>query len=280
MLSPDEIAAFYPSEYYGDPGSKFVPSIEAWVRAVAARHVRFLSAGLEPGARVLDVGCGRGVSLGPLADRGFEAHGLEVSEAAVRGVDPRAAIRIAPDLVMAGYDEASFDQIVIWHVLEHLIDPRATLVECHRILRPGGRLVVAVPNFSSWQARFGGAGWFHLDAPRHLYHFPVAAVRRLIERCGFACGRTHHFSLRQNPFGWLQSLQNLLDPEHPNRLYTTLQSPSQRGSNPAASQLGAAAWLLLGALPSLALSILAAVSRSGATVHVVARRLEGSASSV
>ena len=274
MISEAEIASFYPGEYYGNPGSKFVPLIEWCVRAVAARHARFLSAGLARGARVLDVGCGRGVALGPLADRGFEVHGVEVSEAAVRGADPRALIRIAPDLPAAGYDAGSFDQIVIWHVLEHLRDPRATLDECRRILKPGGRLVVAVPNFSSWQARFGGAGWFHLDAPRHLYQFPLPALRRLMERCGFDCRGDYHFSLRQNPFGWIQSVQNRLDPERPNRLYTALHGPAQPvgagGVQRAPSKVLAVLWLALGAVPALALSVIEAICRSGATVHVVA----------
>ena len=274
--SEDEVASFYPNEYYGSPGAKFLSLVEWWVRVVAARHIRFLSAGLPPGARVLDVGCGRGVVLGPLAERGFEAHGVEISEHATRGADPRASIRIAGDLVEAGYEKDSFDQIVIWHVLEHLRQPLETLEECRRILKPGGRLVVAVPNFSSWQARLAGASWFHLDAPRHLFHFPLASLRQLLERCGFECRGDYHFSLRQNPFGWLQSLQNRLDPEHPNRLYTTLQSPGGADGKGSPGLLGralaAGPWLLLGTLPALALSILEAVFRSGATVHVVAVR--------
>jgi len=276
----ETIAGFYPDDYYGEPdsaGSKFRPWIEWLVRLVAARHLDFLCAGLPPGARVLDIGCGRGVILGPLADRGFEAHGVEVSEAATRGVDPRARIRIATSLAEADYPQESFDQVVIWHVLEHLADPRATLEECHRVLRPGGRLIVAVPNFSSWQARWAGPAWFHLDPPRHLYQFPLGALRRLIDDCGFACGASYHFSLRQNPFGWIQSALNRMDPAHPNRLYTALHHPAQRtvaapGGEDLRARAGAALVLALGALPSLALSAAEALAGQGATVHVVATR--------
>ncbi len=157
MPNPDRLRALYPDEYYGEPGWKFQPLIEGLVRVVGERHTSFLSRELTAGGRVLDVGCGRGVILGALAEQGFKVHGLEISVEAARGADPRAEIRIAENLRDAEYRTASFDQVIIWHVLEHLIDPVRTLREAHRILKPGGRLVVAVPNFSSLQARCTGA---------------------------------------------------------------------------------------------------------------------------
>ena len=151
MPSPEHVAAFYPKDYYGTASAKFQPLIEWLVRLVGSRHIRFLCADLQPRARVLDVGCGRGVLLTELADRGFEVHGVEHSEAAMFGADP-AKIRIARALADAGYPADYFDEVIIWHVLEHLRDPRATLAEVRRIVRPGGRLIVSVPNFGSFQA--------------------------------------------------------------------------------------------------------------------------------
>ena len=127
MPDGDAIGRFYPVCYYGRAGSKFVPAIEAFVRLVGARHVRALSRGLPEKARVLDVGCGRGVLLSSLADRGFEAHGFEVSPAAAAGADRRAFIRIASCLEEAGYPDAHFDEVILWHVLEHLPDPKGTV---------------------------------------------------------------------------------------------------------------------------------------------------------
>ena len=197
-----------------------------------------------------------------------------VASAAARGADPRAEIRVAPTLVDAGYPEAHFDQVIIWHVFEHLLDPRRTLEEIHRVLKPGGRLILAVPNFSSFQARATGPAWFHLDLPRHLYQFPLAALDQLLERVGFAVESEHHFSLRQNPFGWVQSLLNFVPGLPRNGLYTLLHERPPGEGPPfglgvrTALRLG----LLLLAPMGLFLTLVETFVRSGATVHVVASR--------
>jgi 2-polyprenyl-3-methyl-5-hydroxy-6-metoxy-1,4-benzoquinol methylase len=274
MLGAEEIRAFYPDEYYGEAAEKFQPLIERLVRLIGARHIGFLSRGLRPGARVLDVGCGRGVVLGALADRGLEVHGVEQSAEAARGADPRAEIRIAPRLEQAGYPTGHFDEVMIWHVLEHLEDPRAFFREAHRLLAPGGRLIVAVPNFSSWQARWSGPAWFHLDLPRHLYHYPLSALCRLLREHGFEIDEVHHFSLRQNPFGWIQSAMNRIPGLPRNGLYTLLHRRSRREPPPytAGTRALLLALFALGTPLALGLSLLETLFRSGATVHVVARR--------
>jgi 2-polyprenyl-3-methyl-5-hydroxy-6-metoxy-1,4-benzoquinol methylase len=274
LPSAEQVASFYPREYYGKEAAKFQPLIERLVRLVGSRHIRFLCADLEPGARVLDVGCGRGVLLAELADRGFEVHGVEHSEGAVRGADPRARIRIATELADAGYPPDYFDEVIIWHVLEHLRHPRATVDEVRRIIRPGGRLIVSVPNFSSFQARWAGAAWFHLDPPRHLYHFSMSALRLLLEKAGFVIELEHHFSLRQNPFGAIQSALNRATSLPRNSLYSLLQwrVPDDVPLLDARTRFLLRAAMLFGAPFALAASVIEAWLRTGATVHVVARR--------
>ncbi|MEX0716974.1 MAG: class I SAM-dependent methyltransferase [Planctomycetaceae bacterium] len=269
---PDEIAGFYPPEYYGTAGAKFTPWVETLVRRTAARSAKQLVRGLPRGACVLDVGCGRGVLLGTLADLGMEVHGFEVSDSAAAGADPRAEIRIAPDLNDAEYPAERFDLVVIWHVLEHVYDPRRTIAEIHRVLKPGGRVVVAVPNFSSWQARWAGPAWFHLDLPRHLHHFPLAALERLLARCGFECGKVHHFSLRQNPFGWVQSALNRSHRYPRNTLYTLLQTKGGGERLPKRLRGELRAAYLLGMPVALGVSLFAAALRSGATIDITARK--------
>jgi 2-polyprenyl-3-methyl-5-hydroxy-6-metoxy-1,4-benzoquinol methylase len=274
MPDLEEVGSFYPGEYYGEPGRKFQGLVERLVRWVGERHIAFLSRDLRPGARVLDLGCGRGVILGALADRGFEVHGVEISLEAARGADPRAEIRIAPRLADAGYPAAYFDEVVIWHVLEHLPDPKGALLEARRVLRPGGRLVVAVPNLSSLQARWAGPAWFHLDLPRHLWHFPLASLRRLLVDCGFRVESEHHFSLRQNPFGWVQSALNRVPGLPWNGLYTLLQQRPAHSPPPFDAATRAWLWLsfLVAAPLGLAATAVETLLRSGATVHLVAVR--------
>ncbi len=272
--SAEQVRSYYPDEYYGNTGRKFEGVVESLVRIIAARQGRFLSRGLPDGARVLDVGCGRGVLLRAFADRGYDVHGTEVSAAAAQGADPRATIHITSRLEDAALPGASFDQIVLWHVFEHLPDPQATVKEIHRLLKPGGKAVIAVPNFSSLQARWTDAGWFHLDPPRHLFQYPAETLRRLLEDNGFRCSSEHHFSLRQNPFGWVQSVLNMVPSLPRNGLYVLLH----RSGSAAKPFTRSLRWLfraafLFGMPVALALSLFAAISRQGATVTVVATRL-------
>lgn len=220
---------------------------------------------------MLDVGCGRGVILNELAEAGFETHGFELSEDAATGLHPAVQLTVGNDLVQADYPDDRFDLVTAWHVLEHVSDPRETLLEISRILKPGGRVAIAVPNFGSLQARLFGPAWFHLDLPRHLFHFSTATLRALFADCGFEIEYERHFSLRQNPFGWVQSGLNAIWPQSRNALYTDLK----RGNDSQLTgwrrlAMRAAYWL--GMPTAVALSMLAAGLRSGGTVCLTGRK--------
>ncbi len=129
-----------------------------------------------------------------------------------------------------------------------------------------------MPNFGSPQARWSGPAWFHLDLPRHLHHFPLAALRRLLERSGFGIASEHHFSLRQNPYGWLQSWQNRRADLPRNGLYTLLyrRSPGEALPFDARTRRRLLARFAAGAAPALAATVVETAVRSGGAVHVVA----------
>lgn len=272
MPSAAELAAWYPPTYYGDTTGKFGRTLEWMVHCMTQLRARHLTLGLPPGCRVLDVGCGRGDLVLALAARGFEAHGTELFPVQKPGLEGR--MHYGADLEALDLEPGTFQLVVLWHVLEHLIDPQATLEAARQLLVPGGRLVVAVPNLSSWQASLFGADWFHLDLPRHLHHFTLVGLRRLLERVGYGVIRDEHFSLRQNPFGWVQSTLNWSGPGGRNALYQRLQrrpagQPPYLGAWATLREYGLAALLTPCAG---ALSILAALARRGGSMTLYAQR--------
>src|SRR5207249_6974384 len=106
----------------------------------------------------------------------------------------------------------SCSAVTMFHVLEHLYDPHSYLEEARGLLKPGGRLIVQVPNAACWQFLFLGERWNGLDVPRHLINFPLCDLDSLLAHCGFEVIRHKHFSLRDNPAGMATSLAPMLDP--------------------------------------------------------------------
>src|SRR5207248_758081 len=84
--------------------------------------------------------------------------------------------------------QESFDVITMWHALEHVHDPLDVLRQARRLLAPGGKLVVAVPNIDSLPFRWFGHAWYGLDLPRHLTHFSAWTLKLMLQRAGFGVG--------------------------------------------------------------------------------------------
>ena len=133
-------------------------------------------------------------------------------------------------LEKAQFQAGMFDVITFWHVLEHVEDSTQTLAEAYRILRPGGWLVVQLPDPLCWQAGWFGKYWAGFDAPRHLYGFPPATLRRQLVELGWSEDRTHVLQGGNSAF-WL-SLRMKLGDTHPGscllRLVKTPFSPNLR----------------------------------------------------
>lgn len=165
--------------------------------AVAYRAVRRLTVRLRLGwldrarGRLLDVGCGTGEFLAHARDVGWDVLGVEPSaRAADQAEQLGIPVRRTDDLTTV--TDGPFDAITMWHVLEHLHDPGATLDAARRLLAPGGRLLVGVPNHTSLDAAaYGGDAWYAWDVPRHLWHFTPATLGRLLARHGFAVDAVH-----------------------------------------------------------------------------------------
>jgi SAM-dependent methyltransferase len=134
---------------------------------------------------LLDVGCGRGDLGEALVRRGWRVAGVEPSEEACAFARSRGVEAITGTLETVTYEDASFDVVVMRHSLEHVPDPVGDLGRVHRALRPGGLLVISVPNFACWERKRFGSAWFHLDLPRHRTHFAPRSLKLALRNTGF-----------------------------------------------------------------------------------------------
>ena len=194
---PDQIAAYYPSGYGLHDESAISRSAilgRRWLAGTgplqrAGRHAYNLLAfrSLPEGAgRLLDVGAGIGQYVADMTEVGWDAQGVEPSAGAVE-LARRTGRRVQHGDVFASFlNEERFDVVSFWHVLEHVHEPVAALRRAHSLLRAGGRLMLAVPNWDSWMRERVGSSWWALEAPRHVHHFTTDTLRRTLETSGFA----------------------------------------------------------------------------------------------
>jgi SAM-dependent methyltransferase len=271
--TPTQLRLYYPDTYWFAPGQDTAGRLEeAYRRLVLRDHVRFVEGALRrashSGCRglLLDVGCGGGLFLGMMRERGFRGVGLDVSQQAARSAWRRHRVpALCGTLERTPLGPRTFACITMFHVLEHLSDPREYLIAAHRLLRAGGRLVVQVPNAASWQARLLGPSWNGMDVPRHLFHFRRCDLERLVASCGFAVERRKYFSLRDNPAGLASSLAPWLDPMA-RRVRSANESPGTRLGYDLA-YLG----LVAAALP---FTLAEAACSAGSTIMIAARKIE------
>ena len=136
--------------------------------------------------RLLDFGCGGGKFLLRMQGQGWKVVGLDRSPDVVSHLRDRLGVQaLLGSLPYADFEPESFDIITMWSTLAHLHQPLSALRDAHRILAPGGKLYVEVPNIESWAFRWFGSRWAGLDLPRHLTHFSMATLRTMIECAGF-----------------------------------------------------------------------------------------------
>jgi 2-polyprenyl-3-methyl-5-hydroxy-6-metoxy-1,4-benzoquinol methylase len=125
---------------------------------------------------VLDIGCGTGDFLAEAKKKNWKAVGIEPSSKA------KTIAREKGICLVETYEELEdhyFDVITMWHVLEHVQDLDNQLQQLKRLLKPNGTIVIAVPNYKSYDANYYGKFWAAYDVPRHLWHFSKTAMEKL-----------------------------------------------------------------------------------------------------
>jgi SAM-dependent methyltransferase len=191
----ERLDELYPPEYapYALPTGGFARVASSAIRRLQARHALRtapISAlqGRKPG-RAVDVGCGRGDLASTLAGEGWRMTGIEPSPdacavAASRGIEVRRGTLDDVEL-----EPASYEAVTFMHSLEHVVSPVDDLATVREALRPGGLVLITVPNFGGWQSRRFRGRWYHLDLPRHRVHFTRTGLARALERAGLQVER-------------------------------------------------------------------------------------------
>jgi len=140
--------------------------------------------GTEKG-RLLEIGCGSGNLMKTLQAWGWRVEGIDFDAAAVENARSNGLSVRNGDLESQRYMSDSFDAIAMSHVIEHLPNPKKVIEECHRILKPQGRLVIATPNTNAFGFSFFKSNWRGLEPPRHLYIYNCETLSTLTRNAGF-----------------------------------------------------------------------------------------------
>ena len=184
------IGAYYQSaEYISHSDSKkgFINRLYHLVRKYtlgSKRDMIHKIAGKKTG-KLLDVGAGTGAFSDTMQTAGWQVTGLEPDTTARKNAaDKYGLTLLSPDLLYS-LDKEQFDIITLWHVLEHVHDLQGYLTQFQRLLKSGGSLVIAVPNYTSNDAAVYKGYWAAYDVPRHLYHFSPKGMELLGRKNGF-----------------------------------------------------------------------------------------------
>jgi len=189
---PDEAGAglYYESDEYlshSETGNGLFKTIYRIFREIMLRRktsiVRKLS-GVEKG-KILDIGSGTGHFLAAMRKAGWEVKGVEINDKVRKSSISKFGLDILNPGQLQTLQAGSFDCITLWHVLEHFNDPISYASEIHRLLKPGGACIVALPNCSSYDAEHYGNFWAAYDVPRHLWHFTPETFGMFAEKTGF-----------------------------------------------------------------------------------------------
>ena len=140
---------------------------------------------LSDDACVLEIGCAHGQFLHKLTAQGWTVTGVEPADNAAAAARAQGFDARTGTLSAASFSTNQFDAAFAWMVIEHLPDPRETLDELSRVLKPGGWLALSVPNFGCWEPKVFGKYWDAYELPRHLQHFTARTITRVLNDCGF-----------------------------------------------------------------------------------------------
>lgn len=180
----DKIGDYYKSESYVSHSSTnkgLINKIYQRVRKYTLKQKVNLVKRVSNGNDLMDIGAGTGHFLNAASNAGINALGLEPDQDARNFARRNFDVAIHDISDLYKQPKASRDVITMWHVLEHVYNLKADINEIVNILRPNGKLIIAVPNMNSFDAKHYKEFWAAYDLPIHLYHFTPTDIEMLFE---------------------------------------------------------------------------------------------------
>ena len=183
---PGDLDAYYQSPDYISHSDRaetlFEKIYQRAKRINLKRKLRIIEKYHKGQGVLMDVGAGTGDFIRHAQMNGWEAYGVEPNDQA-RELAHQKGVSVYKSLAVQ--NEPVYDVVSFWHVFEHLQDLEESIKEISAALKPGGCLVIAVPNYKSLDARFYKEHWAAFDVPRHLWHFSRESIKHLFTPKGF-----------------------------------------------------------------------------------------------
>jgi len=181
--SLENLGKYYESEDYishTDSKRSLFEKLYHFIKSIALKNKLNLINSLQPNkGKILDIGAGTGDFLSVAKNNGWQTIGVEPSDRA-KSIAINKGVSFVS--VTSELENHSFDVISMWHVLEHVPDLDKQIKELKRLLKPTGSLIIAVPNFKSFDAKHYGKFWAAYDVPIHFWHFSKTAIKLLFKK--------------------------------------------------------------------------------------------------
>jgi 2-polyprenyl-3-methyl-5-hydroxy-6-metoxy-1,4-benzoquinol methylase len=183
----EKLGRYYVSEDYvshSNSSKGIINWVYQKVRKITLRRKLCLIESFYSKGRILDIGCGTGEFLNECKLAGWDPIGIEPSPDAKKYAAETYGLNVLTEEGLTQIEKESIDIITMWHVLEHVPNLRKRVLEMKKLIKPGGTILIAVPNCGSFDSKHYGEFWAAYDVPRHLYHFQPNDIKRLFGECG------------------------------------------------------------------------------------------------
>jgi 2-polyprenyl-3-methyl-5-hydroxy-6-metoxy-1,4-benzoquinol methylase len=184
--SSDKLPEYYKSEDYishTDSKRNLFEKVYHLVRTISLKKkLNLINSFSSEEKNLLDVGCGTGDFLQIALDNNWNVSGIEPNDQARKIANKKTNNSVFEIEQLLKFEANSFDVITLWHVLEHLPNLEEHISVFNNLLKPNGTIIIAVPNYKSYDAKHYKEFWAAFDAPRHLWHFNKESISKLVSK--------------------------------------------------------------------------------------------------